>query len=294
MKISPGVCAVVNRALPMSAAARRDADRLTVNHGEPGGVGGMDRDLDLRVERHQPGTRRVRSPPCQWGRTRPVLRKERVAAIGELRRRQPLVDDGEAGAPTRKRIGKETRRARMVGRRTRPLQTTGVKSGVAHAAEEGDEGRHLGKNLAWMRVSERVSLLAELCRQALGQVARDRPVSARGTGWIDGLVHQLHASLAVGERAILLGEGSGGQDHICQLGCLVRHDVLHDEKRHPAQRLARVVQVWFGQQWILADEVECLQLAAPHRIDHLCQFQARRRGQLGGPCLTELRPRLVP
>jgi hypothetical protein len=83
--------------------------------------------------------------------------------------------------------------------------------------------------------------VAEVAAEPARQLGDDRDVVARAGRRRDRAPHPLHAALAVGDRAVGLGEAGGGRQHdVGQLGGLRQEDVLHDQHLEAGEQLAAV------------------------------------------------------
>ena len=140
-------------------------------------------------------------------------------------------------------------------------------------------------------------------RDPLRQVLHDLPVGPRGARRLDELAHPLHAALAVGERALLLGEGGRGQHDVRDLRRLVHEEVLHDQEVERAQQFGRVGQVGVGEGRVLAHDVHAADVALGDGLDHVGGPHAllgRQRappgaletGQVGGRVVLVARQRV--
>src|SRR5581483_11868155 len=98
--------------------------------------------------------------------------------------------------------------------RSQSRQTADIETARA-AVFRGRKARVLVKNLSWRPVAERLDKA-----HPLGHLADDPPIgsslSRKGSeGALAG-----NATLGVCDRAVLLSPGGGGQQYVCQIGCI--------------------------------------------------------------------------
>ena len=254
----------------------------------------MDRHLEPRRERQQaldPARDRAAVPVVQQAAR---VEDERIVGIRQLGGFHRLDRRHELPLPARERLGVEEARPGMIGRRAGPLQPAfTVEARVGDSSEERRQPRHLVEDVGGVRVVElAVHAHAQSARHPLGQLAGDPPVGPRLAPGLQRLAHALNAPLGVGERPFLLGEGSGGQEHVSALGRLVHEEVLHHEPVELADGLLGMMQIGLGEQRILADHVHRPHVAAETRLDHVGHDEARRVGRPHAPRALELRQRL--
>src|ERR1700687_2433831 len=85
----------------------------------------------------------------------------------------------------------------------------------------------------------------------------------------------LHSALAVGDGALRLSPaGGGGQHNVSELSGLRQEDVLDHEVIEPAEQSNRAGLVGLGSGRVLADDVNRLELAVLHRLEHLAEVIA--------------------
>src|SRR5271157_206460 len=104
-----------------------------------------------------------------------------------------------------------------------------------------------------------------LVAHGLCDLADDLPVGLRAADRFDGLADPLDAALGVGDRAVALCKGCRGQDDVCLCGSLGHEEVLDDEEVKLGERIGDVGACGGD---VLADHVECLDLAGCRRFDH--------------------------
>ena len=99
--------------------------------------------------------------------------------------------------------------------------------------------------------------------------------------------------LGVRERAVLLGEARRGEDDVRVLPRrVVEEDVLRQEEVEPLEAFLDVLGVRLRLGGVLADEVERLDAPVVQAGDDLVEAVAGPLGNLGAPCVGELRPDL--
>ena len=110
---------------------------------------------------------------------------------------------------------------------------------------------------------------AKPSRHTLGKLAADPPVRSCLPWRVDGLAHPLHPSLGIGEGALLLGEGRGGQEDVGELGRLVHEQILDHQAVELAQGLVGVVEIGLGQHGVLPHHVHGADGAVEAAFGHL-------------------------
>ena len=168
-----------------------------------------------------------------------------------------------------------------------PLQADLVQPPVAHARVHRRERPQLVPHLLGGRV-------APVVAQPRGQLADDLDVVARLSRRVERAAHALDAPLAVRDGPFGLAPARrGGQHDVGELGGAGEEDVLHDEVVEPLEQVQRVHRVGLRLRRILADDVQRLQLAALHRLEHLRQVPAVARLDRHAPGLLVLGARRV-
>jgi hypothetical protein len=141
---------------------------------------------------------------------------------------------------------------------------------MRHTTQERREPRHLVEDRG--RVGE-VELAThahtETRGHPTGQLTGDPPIRPRLPRGLDGLSHALHATLGVGERPLLLGEGGRGQENVGPLGRLVKKQVLHDQHVELIDRLLGVMEIRLREQRVLPDHVHGADVAGQATLHHL-------------------------
>ena len=97
--------------------------------------------------------------------------------------------------------------------------------------------------------------------QPFGQLLQNPQVLFGFARWLDGLTAHLHQPVGVGKGAVFLGEGTGRQDHVGQVGGFSQKDVLHHEVIQRGKRLASMVGIGVGHGGVLAHHVHATDLA---------------------------------
>ena len=105
----------------------------------------------------------------------------------------------------------------------------------------------------------------------------------------EGLADPLDAPLRVGEGAVLLREGRGGEEDVGALRRLVHEEVLDDEAVELAERLLRVVEIGLGEQRVLAHHVHRADPPVEAALDHLGDHEPGRGGRAAPPDALEAR-----
>ena len=87
-------------------------------------------------------------------------------------------------------------------------------------------------------------------------------------------------------------EARRGQHDVGDLGGLRQEHVLHDDVLEALEQLDRALLVGLRLHRVLAEDVERLERAVLHRLEHLREVPALRRRDRGAPGALELRARL--
>ena len=146
--------------------------------------------------------------------------------------------------------------------------------------ERAHRALHLGEDLARVGV---VPVEAE----AAGELLDDPPVRPRLAGQRHGGAAELDLAVGVGDGAVLLGPGRGGQDHVGELRGLGDEEVLHDQVLEPGERGAGVVEVGVGHRRVLAQDVHAAHLSGGDRVHGLDHGEAGLGGERRRPQLLE-------
>ena len=260
-----------DRAPHLDAVAARDAELRGVGrvHLEP--VAGEELHV-ARAARHRAGV--VVLEPAAGDED------ERVLVAGGAARR--LVGErGELRAPARQveLVLVEDRRVGAV-RRDRPQQAAPADALERHA---GEVGRHLGDLPHRVRGRLEAHVVAQLARDRRDDVE----VGPRRPGRLDSRLDELDPALGVRERAGLLEERRGGQDHVRVLRRLVLEDVLADEEVERLERRLDVLRVRVGLGDVLAEDVHRLEVARHGRVEHLRDLHPALALHRHAPALLE-------
>ena len=146
------------------------------------------------------------------------------------------------------------------------IQSNAIRSGqIAAYLQMRDQDLVQAQN----QIDAIASAMAAAPRRPPRQLAGDPPVGPGLLRRRQRLTHALDAPLAVGEGAVLLGEGRGGQEDMSALGRLVKEEILDHEAVELAHGLLGVVEVGLGQQRILAHHVHGPDAAVEAALDHL-------------------------
>jgi hypothetical protein len=78
----------------------------------------------------------------------------------------------------------------------------------------------------------------------------------------------------VGEAAIFLGEGAGGQNYVSQIAGFGQENVLHHQVVQSGQRVAGVVGIGVGHGGVFAHHVQAFHVACEYGFHHFHHREA--------------------
>jgi hypothetical protein len=216
----------------------------------------------------------------------PGREHERVLRVGLLDRR--LVLDREEPALAVRPRGMwrvEVHRAGVVPVDARPLQADLVDPVVA---DPRPERRQVGELVP--DVLDR-PVVGPLGAELAGKVDHDSPVLAGLARARDRPADAVHATLRVGEGAVLLGEAGRGEDDVGKAGRrVVQEQVLGHHELEASETFLDVPCIRLGLRRVFADQVEGLDAIVVQPGHHLIEAIAVRLGQLDSPGRGKLAP----
>ncbi len=175
----------------------------------------------------------------------------------------------------------------MVAVRTGPYPALALDPLVTDPPVGRSEGCQLVHDLGGVGIDHGIT-------HGMGHHAEDLPVRLCIAWRRHRLLDPPDPPLAAGERAILLIETGSGKHHVGVFGRLGEEHVLIDQEFEPLQGLLHLAYVALGLGWIVADDIEGLELPFQCLLVHLGLEQSvgDRQG-LHPPSLGELLQHLL-